>query len=155
MLKNIDRWFAFARRLGLGIEQMEDIILVTGCDRARSWTNVAFLGSHVDAQVSFGVEVVDRPSTSIKFRFSPEHLRGAVWNPGPEGTVRQCFVRKGRWTRDSFGMTLLLIRTYPRINVYLSEDFVLLVPSEYCQGILKLRQVPPRIQSTTVSQTWN
>jgi len=32
MLKHIDRWFAFARRLGLGIEQMEEIILVTGCD---------------------------------------------------------------------------------------------------------------------------
>jgi len=67
MLKHIDRWFAFARRLGLGIEQMEEIILVTGCDRTRSWTNVAFLGSQLDARVSFGVNAVDSPNTSIKF----------------------------------------------------------------------------------------
>jgi hypothetical protein len=56
-VKHIDSWFAFARKLGLGIEQMEEIILVTGCDRTRSWTNVAFLGGQADAQVSFGVRV--------------------------------------------------------------------------------------------------
>ncbi|KAH9959643.1 hypothetical protein BC827DRAFT_1156210 [Russula dissimulans] len=39
ILRNIDHWFAFTRRLGLGIERMEQIILVTGCDRMRSWTN--------------------------------------------------------------------------------------------------------------------
>jgi hypothetical protein len=87
MLKHIDRWFAFARRLGLGIEQMEEIIMVTGCDRARSWTNVAFLGSQLDARMSFGVNAVDSPNTSIKFQFLPEHVRGAVINQGPEGTV--------------------------------------------------------------------
>jgi len=88
MLKHVDRWFAFVRRLGLGIEQMEDIILVTGCDRTRSWTNVAFLGSQVEAQVSFATKVVDGPNASIDFQFSPENVRGAVLNPGPEGTVR-------------------------------------------------------------------
>ena len=45
MLKHIDRWFAFARRLGLGIEQMEEIILVTGCDCTRSWTTSLFWGT--------------------------------------------------------------------------------------------------------------
>jgi len=88
MLKHVDRWFAFVRRLGLGIEQMEEIILVTGCDRTRSWTNVAFLGSQGDAQVSFATKVVGGPNASIDFQFSPENVRGAVLNPGPEGTVR-------------------------------------------------------------------
>ena len=66
---------------------MEEIVLVTGCDRTRSWTNVAFLGSQVDAQVSFGVRV-EGPDTSINFQFSPENAQGAVLRHGPEGTVR-------------------------------------------------------------------
>lgn len=66
---------------------MEEIILVTGCDRTRSWTNVAFLGSQVDGQ-AFATKAVDGPNTRIDFQFSPENVRGAVLNPGPEGTVR-------------------------------------------------------------------
>jgi hypothetical protein len=34
--KNIDAWFAFAQELGLEVRRMEDIILVTGRDLARS-----------------------------------------------------------------------------------------------------------------------
>jgi hypothetical protein len=66
---------------------MEEIILVTGCDRARSWTNIAFLENQGDAQVSFGVNV-EGLDTSINFQFSPENARGAVLRYGPEGTVR-------------------------------------------------------------------
>ena len=93
MVRHIDSWFAFARNLGLGIEQMEEIILVTGCDRTRSWTNLAFLGSQADAdaQASFGVKV-EGPDTRISFQFSPENARGAVLRHGPEGTVRLCTV---------------------------------------------------------------
>jgi hypothetical protein len=94
-VKHIDSWFAFARKLGLGIEQMEEIILVTGCDLTRSWINVAFLGNQVDAnpaEVLFGVNVegpeVEGPDTVIKFRFSPGNARGAVLRHGPQGTVR-------------------------------------------------------------------
>ena len=88
-MKHIDGWFAFTQKLGLGIEQMEEIILVTGCDRTRSWTNIAFLGNQVDAQVSFGVKVEGPASdTSIDFQFLPENARGAVLRQGPEGTVR-------------------------------------------------------------------
>jgi hypothetical protein len=96
-VKHIDSWFAFARKLGLGIEEMEEIILVTGCDRTRSWINVAFLGNQVDAQpaqVSFGVNVegreVEGPDTIVNFQFSPGNARGAVLRRGPEGTVRLC-----------------------------------------------------------------
>lgn len=105
MLKHIDRLFAFVRRLGLGIEQ-EEIILITGCDRTRSWVNVAFLESQVDGHVSFATKAADGPNAGIDFQFSPENVRGAVLNPGPEGTVRWCFVCKGQRTRNGFGITL-------------------------------------------------
>jgi hypothetical protein len=88
MVKHIDSWFAFARNLGL-VHQMEEIILVTGCDLTKSWTNIAFLGGRADAQVSLGVEIkgsTDNPS--INYQFSPGRGRGAVLHRGPEGTVR-------------------------------------------------------------------
>jgi hypothetical protein len=88
MVKHIDTWFAFSRNLGL-VHQMEEIILVTGCDLTRSWTNIAFLGGRADAQVSFGVEAEGSTSNPIiNFQFSPGRVRGAVLHRGPQGTVR-------------------------------------------------------------------
>jgi hypothetical protein len=88
MLKHIDRWFAFARGLGFGIDQMEEIILVTGCDCTRSWANVAFLEGHTaQGQASLGVKVVQGRDVSINWRFSPENAEGAMVNWGPEGKV--------------------------------------------------------------------
>ena len=71
---------------------MEEIILVTGCDHTRSWSNVAFLGGQVDARVSFGAKVLDPPDGSIGIQYSPGHVEGALLNQGPEGKVR-CLVR--------------------------------------------------------------
>ena len=88
MVKHIDSWFAFGRSLGLWIEQMEDIVLVTGCDRTRSWTNIAFLGAErEEARVTFGVKV-DDPGTGIHFQLLPGLVRGAMINQGPQGVVR-------------------------------------------------------------------
>ena len=88
MVAHIDRWFAFARQLALGIEQMEELILVTGCDRARSSTSVAFSKNQLDAEVSFGVEVTDDLDSRISWQVSPERIRGRVLNKGPSGKVR-------------------------------------------------------------------
>lgn len=87
MVKYIDTWLVFARRLGLGIEHMEEIVLVTGCDRSKSWTNVAFLGYQADAQVSLGVKVVQGLEDSIEWQSLPGQIRGAVLNEGPGGKV--------------------------------------------------------------------
>lgn len=94
MVAHIDPWFAFARNLELGIEQMEELIFVTGCDRARSWTNVTFLKNQLNAQVSFGVEVTHGPESRIHWRFAPERVLGAVLNQGPSGTVCWCAISK-------------------------------------------------------------
>ena len=90
MIKHIDTWFAWARQLGLGIGKMEDIILVTGADRTRSWTNVAFPGGPEDGHISFGANVTPSgDSVAINWTFSHERNRGAVLNRGPNGEVRQ------------------------------------------------------------------
>jgi len=87
IVKHIDSCFAFARQIGLGVERMEEIILVTGCDRTKSWANIAFFGNQPDSEASFGV-LVESPDPSITFQFSPENAQGAVLHYGPEGKVR-------------------------------------------------------------------
>ena len=75
---------------------MEDIILVTGCHRTRSWANIVFLESHTDAQpeVSFGVDVTNGNGPEvINWRFSPDRSRGAELNLGPDGEVCYSDVR--------------------------------------------------------------
>ena len=90
IVKNIDVWFAFARRLGLGITRMEDIVLVTGCHLARSWANIAFSEgpSRRDEQVSFGVQVFG--DSDVQWQFPPEEIGGVACNLGPSGQVRIC-----------------------------------------------------------------
>ena len=85
MIKHIDRWFSWARDLGMGINRMEDIVLVTGAHLTRSWTNVAFLEGQTNARVSFEVQVAD--DTSINWHVSPDRIIGAVLNHGPIGKV--------------------------------------------------------------------
>lgn len=88
--KHIDRWFAWTRRLGLGIDRMEDIILVTGIHRTRTWINVAFPEGPDYARASFEVEVdACDDSVTINRQFSRERTnQGAVLNWGPDGKVK-------------------------------------------------------------------
>lgn len=86
LVKNIDGWFAFTRRLGLGITRMADIVLVTGCHLARSWTNIAFPEGREEEQVSFGVKVSG--VCNVEWRFPPEDVQGVALNLGPSGKVR-------------------------------------------------------------------
>jgi hypothetical protein len=89
MISHIDSWFAFARRLGLGIERMEEIVLVTGLHLTRSWANVAFFEGQANGQASLGVNVTHGPDISIHWQCLPGSVRGGVRSWGPEGKVRR------------------------------------------------------------------
>jgi len=67
---------------------MEELVLVTSCDRVRSWTNVSLLKTQLDAQVSIGIEVTHGPEGRINWQVSPEQIRGVVLNQGPSRNVR-------------------------------------------------------------------
>src|SRR6266702_5152511 len=71
MIKHIDRWFSWARDLGMGINRMEDIVLVTGAHLTRSWTNVAFLEGQTKARVSFEFQVA---ADTINWHASPDRI---------------------------------------------------------------------------------
>ena len=152
IVKHIDRWFAFAKELGL-VEQMEEIILVTGCDHTRSWTNVAFFGNEHNARATFGVKVEHGPVVSIEWQSSPEQVQGAVLHRGPDGTVRWFTISLCHELQTTLAM-LCASRTYPRINACLFEDFVSPAPSGYCQSISKLRAAPLQTRTImTLNQT--
>jgi hypothetical protein len=121
ILKHIDVWFAFARELGLGVTCMEDIILVTGRNLARSWANVAFSESKEGEQVSLGVRVA--PDGDVRWQFSREDIRGVAVNCGPSGQVRFFPFSRPRMLKhhlDRYDHT----RICPRISAYLSGDSV-------------------------------
>jgi hypothetical protein len=86
-MQNIDVWFAFAEELGLGLRCIEDIILVTGRDLARSWFNVAFSDCEGGEQVAFGARV--NGVSDVEWQVLPEDIRGTMVNHGPSGQV--CF----------------------------------------------------------------
>ncbi|KAH9066175.1 hypothetical protein EDB87DRAFT_1732214 [Lactarius vividus] len=108
---NIDSWFTFARDLGTGIE-MEDIVLVTGCHRTRSWTNTAFNEIQTNAKLSLGVEV-GASGASVNWRVSNLRIQGAVLGHGPNGEnlpENQCIFIRGFRVKRIFFRTISLIK---------------------------------------------
>ena len=159
IIKHIDRWFAWARHLGLGVSRMEDIILVTGTHRTRSWTNVAFPGGQGDAQTSFGAQVsADNRGDMVvvNWQFSHHRNRGAVLNCGPEGQVRLYAACSYNRFLKHLPRYLVHPRTYRRISASSFGGFASLVGSRYCRRSLRGRQDPIQTQTdTTRNQTWS
>jgi hypothetical protein len=96
IIKHIDRWFAWARQLELGVDRMEDIILVTGTHRTRSCTNIVFPGGREDAQATFQVKMEHRNSfiepvvkkvVAVNWNYTIRRIRGASFCCGPSGEV--------------------------------------------------------------------
>jgi hypothetical protein len=54
---HVDSWFVFARRIGLDVERMEDLILVTGRTLVTSWGVAAFVDSALDSEISLRTQV--------------------------------------------------------------------------------------------------
>lgn len=70
----------------MGIEQMEDIILVTGCHRSRCWASVTFLEGHAESRATFKIKVEHSTAVgvSVKYHFSTRDVLGAMCSWGPE-----------------------------------------------------------------------
>ena len=86
LIRHIDSWFAFSQWHGMGI-QMEDIILVTGCHRTRSRSNIVFYDSQVDSRVSLRVQTPGI-GTTVHWQVLSQRIQGAMLSHGPSGEVR-------------------------------------------------------------------
>ena len=93
MVKHINRWFSFAKKLHPEIERMEDVILVTGCHRTKSWANIVFQenrGFHWWFPKQAMLPFPGSPSSdpSILWQFSRQNGQMVISNIMPNGKVR-------------------------------------------------------------------
>ena len=83
LVAHIDDCMRIAEELGLGVNRMEDIILVTGRHLARSWINAIFSECRVRAEVSFVAQVTGDSSIHLEER----NASGGDLKLGPSGEV--------------------------------------------------------------------
>ena len=130
MVKHIDRWFSFAKGLYPGIERMEDIILVTGRHRTKSWANIEFIENRgivrrIPTQASLPVPG-SFSNASIVWTFSRGPGQEVTLNIVPNGKVRRDLPYTIGRPLHPYGL-----RPYLRTYAYLSEDSVSLAPTKY------------------------
>ena len=105
LVKNIDSCMKVAEDLGLGVNRMEDIILVTGRHLARSWVNVVFSESQGGAQLSF---VLQASRSNFGVHMEERSATGGDLKLGPSGEV--CLFTVFRYHP--------IIRTHGLVNRY-------------------------------------
>jgi hypothetical protein len=76
MIKHVDRWFNWAQNNKLDVEQMEDIIFVSGCTLVTSWAAAAFMYDANETTIRLASRTGDGPGCSAMFDWS--HIRGRV-----------------------------------------------------------------------------
>ena len=71
---HVDRWFYWAQNNKLGVERMEDLILVSGCTMVTSWAAAAFVDSIFEAEISLASRILSNVAAS----FAWGNVRGRV-----------------------------------------------------------------------------
>ena len=104
---------------GVGVNRMEEIILVTGRHLARSWANAVFSESQGGAQLSFIVQTSGNSGVHMEERSAT----GGDLKLGPSGEVGRCTVLLLRPVMRIHGHDTWS-RIYPRTNAYSSEGIV-------------------------------
>jgi hypothetical protein len=68
------RWFNWAQNNKLGVERMEDLILVSGCTMATSWASAAFVDDTSEAEISLASRLLSNVGASFVW----DNVRGRV-----------------------------------------------------------------------------
>ncbi|SRR6266478_6888263 len=156
MIKHIDPWFAFSRSLGLGIEKMEDIVLVTGLHLTRSWANITFFESRPPGKASLEFEVMHGPDVSIKWHCSPGSVRGEECGTGAQ---KGRYVSSREIPRQHWHHFCASFRVCQRINdqrVFIRGFRVARIFGIFnCRGGLERQQDPSQVWTVTMGQTRN
>ena len=86
IIKNIYDCMRLVEERGLGVNRMEDIILVTGRHLARSWVRAVFSEIRGGTETSF----IARVSGDSVVHLEERNVSGAQLEFGPNGEVRFC-----------------------------------------------------------------
>jgi hypothetical protein len=105
---NVESWFSWAQENQLGVERMEDIIIVTGCTLAKSWAAAAFVDNE-GAAISLGCSPLENGASFVwtkNFGFSMHHNScGPVRFPGHVYSAYRTltfFLFKGKYTQTLY-----------------------------------------------------
>ena len=71
---HVDSWFTWAQKTRLGVEHVEDLILVSGCTLVTSWAAAAFVDDTIDAEISLASRTLDNGAASFVW----SNIRGRV-----------------------------------------------------------------------------
>jgi hypothetical protein len=71
---HVGKWFSWAKNKKLGVERMEDLILVSGRTLVTSWAAAAFVDDTKDAEITLASRMID--NTRAVFEWS--NIRGRV-----------------------------------------------------------------------------
>jgi hypothetical protein len=71
---NAHSWFTWAQKNRLGVERVEDLILISGCTLVTSWAAAAFLDDTMDAEISLASGTLNNGGASFVW----SNIRGRV-----------------------------------------------------------------------------
>jgi hypothetical protein len=74
---NVDSWLRWSKKEGLPVENMEDLILVTGCTLAKSWAVAAFDGTLSRAEDATTISL-SKKSDGCEEKFVWRNMHGKV-----------------------------------------------------------------------------
>ncbi|TFY69528.1 hypothetical protein EVG20_g3117 [Dentipellis fragilis] len=83
MREHCERWHALTEQLKLSL-RMEDLVLVTGCDRTTTWAVAAFTSTDFDSRIQLSVDFAGVGSASFASSLSWTHDENAQYNWGPD-----------------------------------------------------------------------
>ncbi|KAH9952622.1 hypothetical protein BC827DRAFT_240636 [Russula dissimulans] len=111
---NVVTWFNWAQKKGLGVERMEDLILVSGCSLVTSWAAAVFVDH---GEISLAIHSLKGGGENISWG----NIRGTVVHQNsrfdPNPARDQCvFVRGFRAKRVFFPTRRIRAATEPRPN---------------------------------------
>ena len=72
---HVNSWFTWAQKNGLGVERVEDLILVSGCTLVTSWAAAAFTDDAMDAEITLATTTFDNGGASFVW----SNIRGRVF----------------------------------------------------------------------------
>ena len=86
-----DSWFTWAQKNRLGVERVEDLILVSGCTLVTSWAAAAFVDDTTDAEISLANRTLDNGGANFVW----SNIRGRVLyhNSRSEPVRSPCYIQ--------------------------------------------------------------
>jgi hypothetical protein len=88
---HVDSWFTWAQKNRLGVERVEDLILVSGCTLVTSWAAAAFVDDTTDAEISLANRMLDNGGANFVW----SNIRGRVLyhNSRSEPVRSSCYIQ--------------------------------------------------------------